>query len=164
MDFSKLTKVGNANPAGQKFDLKLSKAKEEFRFSDKLFAQMQLEYNSLAQFDNTEGKVIIAVCPGNSGVFYKKSTGKVKGKRFKNSRLAQACEVAGLPVDLSANHLGSFEDKEMYEIVSRIPAGVEDNPLLTKEEKSAISEDAHDEMIEIGDEKVNDVEPVNDQF
>ncbi len=120
MDFSKLTMVSNANPTGQNFDLKWSKAKEEFRFSDKLFTKMQLEYNSLAQFENTENKVIIAVCPGNDGVFYKKQTGKVKGKRFKNGRLSQVCEEAGLGTDLSVKHLGTHELKEMYEIVNRV--------------------------------------------
>ena len=154
MDFSKLTMVSNANPSGQNFDLKWSKAKEEFRFSDKVFAQMQLEYNSLAQFENTENKVIIAVCPGNEGIFYKKQTGKVKGKRVKNGRLSQACEEAGLTTDLSVKHLGTFEQKEMYEVVNRVPQveGVTDNPYLDDEEKSTLTDLEQD---------VNIVEPVH---
>ena len=156
MDFSKLTMVSNANPTGQNFDLKWSKAKEEFRFSDKIFTQLQLEYNSLAQFENTENKVIIAVCPGNDGVFYKKQTGKVKGKRFKNGRLSQVCENVGLSTDLTVKHLGTFELKEMYEIVNRVSEPVTEepkNPYLEEEE-------THTDV----EQDLNEVEPIKDQF
>ncbi len=127
MDFSQLTAVGNANPTGQDFDLQWYKGKGEFRFSDKLFASMQLEYNSLTQFDDPEGKIIIAVMPGNTGVFYKKNKGAAKGKRFKNIRLSEACDAAGFTTNkLTCEHLGSNNGAEYYEVK---PAGADQTPI-----------------------------------
>lgn len=161
MDFSKLTAIRNANPAGQKFDLKWSKAKEEFRFSDKQFASMQLEYNSLTQFDHPDGRVIIAVVPGNDGVFYKKQKGKVKGKRVKNGRLSKACEDAGLDNNLTLVHLGADQGNEMYEIVSKTNEG---NPYLEEDENQTQNE-ADPNQTDIEDEIVkSNVEPIKDEF
>ncbi len=160
MDFSKLAAVSNANPSGQAFDLKWSKAKSEFRFSDKLFASMQLEYNSLTQYENPEGIVLIGVNPANEGVFYKKQKGSVKGKRFKNEKLSAAVEAAGLGSKLTAVHRGANGAIEMYQIMNKADA---DNPYLAPEDDQV--EEIDPNQMEIGEDKAEaDVEPIKDSF
>ena len=95
IDFSKLTAVNSANPQGQKYDLHWNTSKDMFRFSDVAYSRMQVELNSLTQFDDKD-KVFLAVCPGDSGVFYKTRKGVKKGKTFKNSNLADALRKAGV--------------------------------------------------------------------
>lgn len=128
MDFSNLKTVENANPTGQNFDIKWKVAKGEFIFSNAQFEKMSLEYNSLREFygeteTDAEGnkridEVFIGVCPGNDGVFYKKSQGKGKGKKFKNVQLSNACTEAGLDYKtLSLLYKGNNNGVEMYQII-----------------------------------------------
>lgn len=174
MDFSKLTPVSNANPTGQNFVMKWNPAKEEFRFSDKQFNEMQLEYNSLTQFDHQDGNVIyLGVVPGNDGVFYKKTKGAAKGKRFKNGRLSQMCSEIGLdPKGLTLTHLGTNGNVEMYELSSEVitPPAAE-----SAVEAESVSEERAEEIeavdpaqMSIGEDsietEVNHVEPINDKF
>jgi hypothetical protein len=118
MDFSKLVAVSNANPTGQAFDLKWSAATEKFRWSDRLYSQLQLEYNSLTQFMTEDNTVIIGVVPGNDGVFYKKQKGSAKGKTVKNAVLSKACTDAGLDKKtLTVKSLGDNNGIAMYQII-----------------------------------------------
>lgn len=161
MDFSKLVKVGNSNPTGQSFDLKWSAATEKFRFSDKLYATMQLEYNSLTQYETADKTVIIGVVPGNDGVFYKKQKGSAKGKTFKNARLSAACTEAGLDKKtITVKHLGDNNGIEMYQIID----GTHVTELKEEEVDQMQDEDptANDNPY-LQPEK-NDVEPIKDEF
>ncbi len=169
MDFSKLTPVSNSNPTGQNFVMKWNPAKQEFRFSDKQFNEMQLEYNSLTQYDSTDGKIYLGVCPESTGVFYKKTKGSSKGKRFKNARLSEACEVAGLdPKTLTITDLGTNGQIQMFEISSETKL----EPALLSEEVPQEEEVVHElqptPVVE-DDTKdleadVNEVEQFKDQF
>lgn len=182
MDFSKLSPVSNANPVGQSFVLKWNPAKEEFRFSDKQFSEMQLEYNSLMQYDSDDkSTVFIGVCPSNEGVFYKKSKGAAKGKRFKNARLSQACTEAGLdPKSLTLTHLGTNVKIEMYQIssevihevaVAEVESTIEEtdpNQLdiesdINADEDGAPMKEMPDEAVDM-EADVNHVEPLKDEF
>jgi hypothetical protein len=165
MDFSKLVAVSNANPTGQAFDLKWSAATEKFRWSDRLFAEMQLEYNSLTQFATEDGTVVIGVVPGNEGVFYKKQKGSAKGKTFKNAVLSAACTTAGLDKKtLTVINLGDNAGTSMYRIVDgtfngqdtaeeQVPEEATEEP--TKDENPYLEEESAPET---------DVEPIEDKF
>jgi hypothetical protein len=165
MDFSKLVAVGNANPTSQAFDLKWSAQTEKFRWSDRLFAQMQLEYNSLTQFETNDGQVIIGVVPGNDGVFYKKQKGSAKGKTFKNAVLSKACTDAGLDKKtLTVTSLGDNGGIAMYRIVDGMFVTGEN---ATEEASQEPQQDIADENPYLEEEntpKKNDVKPVKDEF
>jgi len=181
MDFSKLSPVGNANPVGQSFVMKWNPAKEEFRFSDNQFSEMQLEYNSLMQYEAEDKSVVmIGVCPSNEGIFYKKSKGAAKGKRFKNARLSQACTEAGLdPKSLTLTHLGSNGNIEMYQISSEVihevgitdvefeedsvvdPNQMEIEPTKEADENGAPMKSMPEDSLEA---ETNYVEPLKDEF
>jgi len=160
MDFSKLVAVGNANPTGQSFDLKWSAATEKFRFSDKLYATMQLEYNSLTQYETADKTVVIGVVPGNEGVFYKKQKGSAKGKTFKNARLSQACTEAGLDKKtITVKHLGNNDGTEMYQII--------DGNFVTESEENKdqiADENPADDNPYLEETEKSNVEPVKDEF
>ena len=161
MDFSKLVAVSNANPTGQAFDLKWSAATEKFRWSDRLYSQLQLEYNSLTQFMTEDNTVIIGVVPGNDGVFYKKQKGSAKGKTVKNAVLSKACTDAGLDKKtLTVRSLGDNSGIAMYQII--------DASFPTDKGNQEPQKDATDEanpfLEEETVEEVNKVETFKDQF
>jgi hypothetical protein len=94
LDFSKIRVVETNNPregnaasvkAARKrapFLLKVNYEKEKLVFSKSLFNELGLAHNSLAlaQAGTVEGKVILAVCPGDTGVFHKGKAGRRKGQ------------------------------------------------------------------------------------
>ncbi len=124
MDLSKLTAVTTTNPQGQNFKLKFNPVKESITFSQKLFDEMQLEYNSLSQFKgDQENMVVIGVCPGNSGVFYKKRTGK-KGKTVKSAELTKTLLDAKIKRGkLDLIKIGNLKNIEYYQIVQEGDGG-----------------------------------------
>jgi hypothetical protein len=163
MDFSKLVAVSSANPTGQAFDLKWSAQTEKFRWSDRLFAEMQLEYNSLTQFATEDRTVVIGVVPGNEGVFYKKQKGSAKGKTFKNAVLSAACTTAGLDKKtLTVTSLGDNAGVAMYQITDgSFVTKIEESKAEATEEPTADDNPYLEEDAPIVE---NDVEPIEDKF
>jgi len=128
MDLSKMTRVGVTNPKGQNFKLKFSEKNESIIFSHKLFAELQLEYNSLSQFDNEEKKAVIGVCPGDSGDFYKKRIG-AKGRKVKSSVLTKVLVANGVKTGrLDLVSLGENDGVHYYEVVQEGDADKVDQP------------------------------------
>jgi len=162
MDFSKLSPVNIVNPKGQNFKLKWYPTKQEFKFSNNLFAELQLEYNSLSQFDDPDGAVFLAVCPGNAGVFYKKAQGRTKGKRFKNARLSETCQTLGLPTDLDLRYVGDNNELKMYKVIPRVPSNTAPDASDEAEEQS-IQEDPQMDIPATVEFTENDVQS-NDSF
>jgi hypothetical protein len=96
MDFSKLRSIQTTNPREQKFELKWSKVKESFTWSNGKFDELALEHNSLELFVMDEvNEIYLGVHPGNAGPFYKRADGKMKGKTFKSISFSRACEASG---------------------------------------------------------------------
>lgn len=147
MDFSRLQSVEKINPIAQKFDIQWKPGKETFRLSDNMFNKMDLEYNSLRQFDDViasevEGEsdelvgVFLAVCPGNSGKFHKKLKGKSKGKTFKNGALSSALISLGVtPDNLAIEYKGKNGDLEMYQLLAVNSTSIEE-PIAVSEDSS----------------------------
>ena len=171
MDFSKLQSVNNANPKGQNFKIKWNLAKQEFTLSEKLFQSMAVEYNSLRQFDlrdaSAEGQelgvltgVVLAVVPGDKGVFYKTNKGKTKGRRFKNSRLSNSCEELGiLPENIDIIFEGHHEGNVMYKLV--------DSTWEESAEEEVVAESTPEPVLTeepLPDVEVNVSETSNDRF
>jgi hypothetical protein len=60
-----------------------------FTVTKKFFDDHGLASNSLSQFNSPDG-VVIAVTPGNSGVFFRNTKKGAKGRTFKNDELNKA--------------------------------------------------------------------------
>ena len=128
MDLSKMTRVGITNPKGQNFKLKFSEKNASITFSHKLFAELQLEYNSLSQYDNDEKKAVIGICPGDSGDFYKKRVG-AKGRSVKSTVLAKVLVANGVKTGrLDLVSLGENDGVHYYEVVQEGKDGEVDQP------------------------------------
>lgn len=144
MDLSKMTRVGVTNPKGQNFKLKFSEKNESITFSHKLFAELQLEYNSLSQFDNEEKKAVIGVCPGDSGDFYKKRIG-AKGRSVKSTVLTKVLVANGVKTGrLDLVSLGENEGVHYYEVVQEGKDGEVDQPEWVGETRTAEPESTNE--------------------
>lgn len=86
-------KTGPKGPKNEPFDLRRSTTKtgERFTFTRKSFETLQIGPNSAKQF-NTADSVVVAVMPGNTGVFLKNTAKGGKGRAFKNDELAKALD------------------------------------------------------------------------
>jgi hypothetical protein len=154
MDFSRLQAVKTVNPTGQKFNIEWKPGKQSFRLSDAMFAKMDLEYNSLEQFDDIivgeDGEnelvgVFLAVCKGNDGKFHKKQKGKQKGKAFKNIRLSETVEKLGITPELiDIEYKGANGTMEMYQLVKSTKTPVEESPVGDMIKAEVVSEPESD--------------------
>lgn len=94
-----------------------------FEFSTELFNELNLQANSLKQWNGKPNgkladKVILAVCPGNYGVWMK-DHGRRKGRSHKNKELAAALDKTPLANlrHLDVSYLGTDDINKYYTIV-----------------------------------------------
>lgn len=88
---------GPTGPKNEPFDLRrgVEKNSQKFTFTPKSWNELQLATNSAKQF-NAPDKVIVAIMPGNTGVFLKNTAKGQKGRAFKNEELAKALDERGI--------------------------------------------------------------------
>lgn len=91
------TKKGPQGPKNEPFDLRRSTTVngERFTFTRKAWDRLAIGDNSAKQF-NTANGVVVAIMPGNSGVFLKNTKKGGKGRAFKNDELAKALDDRGI--------------------------------------------------------------------
>lgn len=88
---------GPIGPKNEPFDLRRGTGKnsQKFTITTKAFEMLQMSANSAKQF-NTADKVLLAIMPGNTGVFLKNTAKGAKGRSFKNEELAKALDDRGI--------------------------------------------------------------------
>ena len=129
MDLSKLEKVEKVRSLTfhkmQDYDLLYNPKTEKFRFSEEVFENLGLTFNSLTQFiydQENEKHVFLQITPGNNGVFMKKTEGKKKGREFKNQALFDALKdiLDKNPAKykyFTLNYVSEFNDLPLWEVV-----------------------------------------------
>jgi hypothetical protein len=95
-EFKKVEQANIRKGSKQDFFFKVNVEDRLFTISNKLFSDMELESNGLAQFES-DSDVVLAVLPEDQAVFLKKSKrGENKGRSFKNDKLFNALKSKSL--------------------------------------------------------------------
>jgi hypothetical protein len=164
--FENIVKVEKANSKKrdkvQDFDLKYNPKTERFKFSEILFEELGLNYNSLVQYnvyDEENKGIYLNVLPDNTGIFMKKQGSKNKGREFKNDEIVNAISDI-YKVDIKDYQYFSLEKTEaynnypMYKLVLDVDRY--DRFMLNNDEmKEAIIESV---SASIGQDIINDLE------
>lgn len=108
-------KTGPKGPKNEPFALRRGTGNNALKFTwtPKAFEELQLATNSAKQF-NTADKVIVAVMPGNTGVFMKNTQKGNKGRSFKNEELAKALDERNITAVRFAAQLVGEKDGARY--------------------------------------------------
>jgi hypothetical protein len=131
----KSVKTGPKGPKEERFDLRRSNTKSgvRFTFTRRAFDRLELENNSAKQFLQPTS-VVVAVMPGNSGIFLRNTNKGAKGRAFKNDELSKALDERGITAGAFVFRQLGEKDGAKYYVLDPID--------LKKKSETAVAETA----------------------